>query len=111
MRIASAILYNQLARGLKNNLTVLNELSTRLATGKKINTPSDDVLGTVKAMDYKLSISQNDQYGQNLTEANNYLEFNDTVLSQVSNTLDELKNSDLQRRRYSGDRRRSGLLC
>jgi flagellar hook-associated protein 3 FlgL len=92
MRVASAMLYDQLARGLKNNLTELNDLSARLATGKKISAPSGDVLGTVKAMDYKLSISQNDQYGQNLTEANNYLEFNDAVLSQVSNTLKELKN-------------------
>jgi len=91
MRISSDMLYNQLVRGLKDNLTELNDLSTRLATGKKINKTSDDVLGTVKAMEYKLSISQNDQYGQNITEANQYLEFNDTVLSQVSDTLTELK--------------------
>ncbi len=91
MRVASSMLYNQLSRGIKDNLSELNELSTRLATGKKINTPSDNVRGAVQAMDYKLSISQNDQYGQNLIEANNYLEFNDTILSQVSNILDELK--------------------
>lgn len=91
MRIASAMLYNQLVRGIKDNLSELNKLSTRLATGKKISTTSDDVLGSVKAMDYKLSISENDQYSRNITEANNYLAFNDGVLSQISDTLNELK--------------------
>ncbi len=91
MRISSSLLYNQLLQGLNDNSSKLTDISNQLATGKKINKPSDDVLGTSKVLGYKLSISQNDQYEGNITEANNYLVFSDTVLSQVSNTLGSLQ--------------------
>jgi flagellar hook-associated protein 3 FlgL len=92
MRISSNLLYNQFLRGLNDNSSKLTDISNQLATGKKINKPSDDVLGTSQVLDYKLSISQNDQYESNIAQANNYLDFSDTVLSQVSDTLGSLKN-------------------
>lgn len=91
MRIASDQLYNQLARGLRDHLTNLAEITNQLATGKKTAKPSDDVLGTLKAMDYKLTISQNDQYGRNITEAITSLDFNETALTEVSTALTSLK--------------------
>lgn len=96
MRISTNLFYDQLSQGLKKNLSDLNVVSEELSTGKKINKPSDDVLGTLKAMDYKLSISQNTQYEQNITEADNYLSFDDTILTQVRSTLDDLKNLTAQ---------------
>ncbi|MBI4764768.1 MAG: flagellar hook-associated protein FlgL [Deltaproteobacteria bacterium] len=91
MRIASVMLYNQLARSLNDNLTDLIEKNNRLASGKKISKPSENVLGTIKAMDYKLSIDRNDQYQTNLSQANTFLDYNDKILGQVSNTLGSLK--------------------
>jgi flagellar hook-associated protein 3 len=91
MRISSNLFYDQISKGLKESLSDLNEANLQLATGKKINKPSDDVLGTLKVLDYKLSISQNTQFEQNITEANNYLSFDDTILTQVRATLDTLK--------------------
>jgi flagellar hook-associated protein 3 FlgL len=91
MRITSKALFNQFTRGLKDNLAELYDLSNRLATGKKIAKPSEDVLAATMAMDYKLSISQNDQYDRNITHAENYLNFNNTVLTQVSYVIRELK--------------------
>ena len=87
MRIASDMIYKQLSRSLKDNLSKLNDINTQLSSGKKINMPSDDILGTLKAMDYKLSISQNKQYEQNITDSTNYLSYVDTVLTQTSETL------------------------
>lgn len=91
MRISTNLFYDQLSQGLKKNLSDLNVVSEELSTGKKINKPSDDVMGTLMAMDYKLSISQNTQYEQNITEADNYLSFYDTVLTQISSTVGDLK--------------------
>jgi flagellar hook-associated protein 3 FlgL len=91
MRISTDMLYKNMAKGLQDNLKDLNTISNRIATGKKINKPSEDVLGTLKAMDYKLSISQTNQALQNITEAVNYMNFDNTVLTQVSDTLASLK--------------------
>jgi flagellar hook-associated protein 3 FlgL len=92
MRISTNLFYDQMTQGLKKNLSDLNTLNEQLATEKKINKPSDDVVGTLRALDYKLTISQNTQYEQNITEADNYLSFYDTVLSQIYTTVGSLKN-------------------
>ncbi len=91
MRISTGMFYNQLARSLNENLADLTEKNNWLATGKKISKPSDNVLGTIKAMDYKLSIDRNDQYQTNIVQANTFLDFNDKVMGQVSDTLGSLK--------------------
>jgi flagellin-like hook-associated protein FlgL len=83
--------YNQLARGLKDQVSCLTELSNQLTTGKKIAKPSDDFSGAVDALGYRISISQNDQYGRNITRASTILDYTETVLSQVASVLGSLK--------------------
>jgi flagellar hook-associated protein 3 len=91
MRIASSTIYQQLARGLNDNLTEMTRISNRLATGKKIARPSDDVLGTLRSMDYKLSIDRIDQYQRNIILAGNYLDFSQGVINGVAETLGQIK--------------------
>jgi flagellar hook-associated protein 3 FlgL len=99
------MIYNQLARGLKDSLDELSDINNQLATGKKIAKPSDDVLGTLKAMDYKLSISRNNQTQQNIIGGSNYLKFTDQVLGQISDTLVSLKKLTSQTNGTDQDRR------
>ncbi|MBA4394131.1 MAG: hypothetical protein C0407_11310 [Desulfobacca sp.] len=91
MRISTDMMFNHLSQGLKDNLTEMDTLSNQISTGKKILKTSDDVLGTLRAMAYKLSISQNNQAEQNITGTDNYLNFNNTVLTQISSALVSLK--------------------
>jgi flagellar hook-associated protein 3 len=91
MRVSYNMFYNHLTQGLRDTLGELDSLSSQIATGKKIIKPSDDVLGTMKAMDYKLTLSQNTQAQQNITEATNYLNFDNAVLTQVSDSFLNLK--------------------
>jgi flagellar hook-associated protein 3 FlgL len=91
MRVAYNMFYNHLTQGLRDTLSELDNLSSQIATGKKMIKPSDDVLGTMKAMDYKLTLSQNAQAQQNITEATNYLNFDNAVLTQVSDSFLNLK--------------------
>lgn len=87
MRITTFMIYDQLKRSFGSNLSRLSTLNSNLSSGKKIEKPSDDVLGMMKAMDYKLSISNNDQYKRNMDEAGTYLEFTEGVLTSVSEAL------------------------
>lgn len=87
MRVTSFILYNQLTRSLQDNMRRLFTYSERLSTGKKINKPSDDVSGMTRSMDYKSRISENDQYTRNIDDAYSYLEFADSIMANVSNSL------------------------
>jgi flagellar hook-associated protein 3 FlgL len=91
MRITSFMIFNQLSRALQGNTEDFAKLNNQLALGKKIEKPSDDVIGMIKAMDYKLSINSNNQYEKNIDEANINLNFTNDVMSSISDTLGKLK--------------------
>jgi flagellar hook-associated protein 3 FlgL len=85
------MIYNQLMRALQHNQEDYAELNSRLATEKKILKPSDDVIGTVRALDYRVSIAANNQYKRNIDGATNNLKLTDTVLTSLSATLSKIK--------------------
>ncbi|MCX8031322.1 MAG: flagellar hook-associated protein FlgL [Thermodesulfovibrionales bacterium] len=91
MRVTSFMIYNQFVRSLQRNLTHLSDSNEKLATGKKINKPSDDVIGITRALDYKLSINLNNQYMRNIDEAVSHLEFTEMKISTVADTLTRIK--------------------
>jgi flagellar hook-associated protein 3 FlgL len=90
MRITSLMIFNQLTSHLQGNLEEYAKLNNQLATGKKINKPSDDVIGMMKAISYKVSISGNDQYKRNIAAAGDSLNYANTVMTSVSDTLEKL---------------------
>ena len=96
MRITSFTIFNQLTRSLNSNIRDMSRLSNSLATGKKINSPSDDTSGMMKAMDYKVSINEIEQYRKNINEAESRLGFTDSTLSSVSNALIRARELALQ---------------
>ncbi len=91
MRVTSFMIYDQFIRSLQRNLTNLSESNEKLATGRKINKPSDDVIGITRSLDYKLSINLNNQYKKNIDEAVSHLSFTEMTISSVSDTLNRIK--------------------
>ncbi len=87
MRIANSIMYDRMTRGFQENLRKLIDVQEKLASGKKINKPSDDLIGISKILDYKLSINKNDQYLRSIDDAESFLEYTDSIMSSVSNSL------------------------
>lgn len=96
MRITQFMIYDQISKAFQKNTAEIASLQTRLTTGKKINKPSDDVISSIRTLDYKLSISYNNQYKKNIIEAQSYLSFSETVLNSVSEALMRLKELAVQ---------------
>jgi flagellar hook-associated protein 3 FlgL len=92
MRITNSIIYDQLLSGLRNFQTTNAELATRLATQKKILAPSEDVAGTMRAMDYQVSINDNNQYKNNIAGATTNLNITSTALTGIAGSLSLLTN-------------------
>lgn len=92
MRITPFMIYDQLLTSLQGNLENLGQLNSRLATGKRLDKPSDDVIAMMRIMDYRVSISANDQYGRNVEEALSQLEFTDKIMGSVVQTLRDVRN-------------------
>ncbi|GAB4387915.1 MAG: hypothetical protein Kow0025_04210 [Thermodesulfovibrionales bacterium] len=87
MRITPAGIFNRLMKGFQKNFRDIFEAHEQLSTGRRINRPSDDVIGMAKAMGYKVSIGASDQFARNIDEAVSRLSFTEVVLQSVSENL------------------------
>jgi flagellar hook-associated protein 3 FlgL len=92
MRITTSTILAQIQSGIQNFQTSNSELTTQLSTGKKILAPSEDVAGTMRAMDYQVSINANNQYKNNITGATTNLNLTSDSLTGVSSVLTTLTN-------------------
>jgi flagellar hook-associated protein 3 FlgL len=96
MRITSISIFNQLTRSLHNNLRVLSKLSNRLATGKNISSPSEDISVMGRSMDYKVTLNELNQFKRNIDEADAQLNYADSVMSAMATTLTRSKELAIQ---------------
>ncbi|MCX7792850.1 MAG: hypothetical protein N2257_00370 [Thermodesulfovibrionales bacterium] len=91
MRITSLMIYEQLRKGLQSSLEELSRRNEELATGKKILKPSDDITGSSRAIDYRVSISFLEQLIRNSTSGDLQFKFTDRILSSAADTLVKLR--------------------
>ncbi|OMF04641.1 flagellar hook-associated protein FlgL [Paenibacillus sp. FSL H7-0942] len=96
MRITNNMLSSQLLLNLNRNAQQMNNTQTQLATGRKINKPSDDPVGITYSLRYRAELSSNDQYQKNVDSAISWLEFNDTVMNQAGNAIQRLRELTVQ---------------
>lgn len=92
------MIFNQLKSSLQRNLGDLTSANERLASGKKINKPSDNVISTARAMDYKFALNNIEQYKRNIDDAINHLEFGEKIMNSVSDALMRAKELSIQAR-------------
>jgi len=81
------MIYDQIRANVQGSQTNQDKLAQQLGTGKNILVPSDDIMGTVRSMDYQVDISSNGQYETNIDNATNNLNQTNTVLTSLSDTL------------------------
>ncbi|MCX5919639.1 MAG: flagellar hook-associated protein FlgL [Deltaproteobacteria bacterium] len=83
MRVGTASLYAGIQQRLQRLTADLDSLNEKIASGKKVNRPSDDPIATVEAMQFKTATRQMDQYGRNLKTAGSWFTASESALSQT----------------------------
>ncbi len=96
MRITNNMLSRIFLLNLEKSATRLIQLQERLSTGRRINRPSDDPIGTTKALNLRLLEEQNLQYQKNIEDASSWLNFNDSVLGDLQTALYRAKELGIQ---------------
>jgi len=96
MRVTQSMLNSQLLRNLNNNLGRLNVLQDQLATGRKINKPSDDPVGISYSLRYRSELNANDQYQRNNSSVTSWLEAYDKSISEVNSVLQRARELAVQ---------------
>jgi flagellar hook-associated protein 3 FlgL len=95
-RITQTMLNSQLLRNLNNNLGRMDNLQNQLATGRKINKPSDDPVGISFSLRYRSELAANDQYQKNVDATISYLDFTDSTLDQMGSVMQRARELAVQ---------------
>ncbi|WP_145139532.1 flagellar hook-associated protein FlgL [Paenibacillus sp. Y412MC10] len=91
LRVTSNMMNSQLLLNLNRNAREMNNTQNQLATGRKLNRPSDDPVGITYSLRYRSELASNDQYTSNVDSALSWLDFNDTVLSEAGDVVQRLR--------------------
>lgn len=91
MRISAKIMADTIKANLAKQSTQLMKTQLKLASGKRINRPSDDHIGIGKVLGYRSTLSSIDQYRENITDAQTRVKFTETILGQIHDFLREAK--------------------
>jgi flagellar hook-associated protein 3 FlgL len=90
------MLNRNMLRNLSNSYVEMGRVQDQLATGKKINKPSDDPVVATKGIRYRTNLGNIEQYERNLNEVNNWMEASDSALDKATSTLHRIRELAVQ---------------
>ncbi|MBF0343042.1 MAG: flagellar hook-associated protein FlgL [Nitrospirae bacterium] len=90
MRVSTFMIYDRTKQSFQGNFAKLYDIQQKMASGLKINKPSDDTIGMQKVLDYKLTLNYNEQYRKNIDDARSFLEATDSVMEAVTEDLQRI---------------------
>ncbi len=91
MRITNNMIFGATTRNAKAHLERLFDYQQQLATGKKINRPSDDPTATDRAMLLRGTLSQQEQYQENIRDAGTWLTITDGALDEAYSVMNRAR--------------------
>jgi flagellar hook-associated protein 3 FlgL len=95
-RVTQGLMVTQALTNLQFQTRRLLSLQKQLATGYKVNAPSDNPLAARRAVNLRASIQKNEQYLSNISAANPQLAETSTSLQTVETTLQRAQELTLQ---------------
>lgn len=91
MRITNSIISQTSLANVQRNLRDMYKAQESVTSGKKINRPSDDPLGSNLALQSRTSIRAIDQYSRGINTANSRAAAEESVLDQITDILTRVK--------------------
>lgn len=95
-RISTAGIHNQAIARMLSRQSDLAFTQNQMATGKRVNTPSDDPVAATQIMDMQRQKQQIAQYVQNGDAANARLSTTEQAFADLSNSLNRIRELTLQ---------------
>lgn len=87
MRITQSMMVGNFLNSLNTNYKAMNTIQEQLATGKRINRPSDDPVGLISSLRIRTSLTENEKYQGNVEDARSWLDTTDTALGQAGDIM------------------------
>ena len=96
LRITNDYINRTVINNIKKSLVELDKYNYQLSSGKQIQNPSDDPVGTINIMDLKNTMAELEQYVSNVEDGKNMLATQDQVLDDVTQILQRVREITLQ---------------
>lgn len=96
IRITNNMMANTLTRNMNNNLKNMNELQNQIATGRKINKPSDDPGGLVRSLRLRSDITANEQYLANISDSLSYMDTTESAMDNLTSVVNRVRELTVQ---------------
>jgi len=87
MRVTNNMISNAVISNLGRSLERFMQLQSNMSTGRRINKPSDDPIGTHKDLRYRTSITEIEQLKKNISSSHNLMSTYDNVLGNMKDML------------------------
>lgn len=87
IRVTQGLLVQRSLNNLNQQLRRISVLQERLATGRRVNRPSDDPIDARRAMNLRMLISKNEQFQANISDSNPQLQESASTLMTVVDVI------------------------
>jgi len=110
MRVTNNMVASQVVFNVQRSLRRFMTLQTTMSSGRRINKPSDDPVGTLRDLDYRTELSKIGQFQENVSQGQNWLNTYDGILADMKELLSEAKDVALAMSNdtYDASQRRAG---
>jgi flagellar hook-associated protein 3 FlgL len=96
MRISTSGFHRATLEAMNNRQADLARTQAQIASGKRVNTPSDDPSAAVHILQLQRSLAQNEQYGRNANTATNRLSLEEQSLADATSILQRVRDLTVQ---------------
>ena len=93
MRITNKIIQNNAITNINGNKILEDKLNTQLATGSKVNRPSDDPVVAIRALRLRGNLSEVNQfYKKNVPDAQSWLKITESAIDTAIRVITDMYN-------------------
>src|SRR5690606_30101532 len=112
MRISTIQAFNTGVRGIQDNYSSVTRTQEQISTGKRMLTPADDPVGSVRLLQLEQEAGKLTQYRENITAATNSLNQQEAVLNTMNNILQRIREITLRSEEHTSElQSRENLVC
>ena len=87
MRVTNSVIAGNVAFNTQRAIARFLELQKQMSSGRRINKPSDDPIGTIRDLDYRKELSKIQQYRGAIAQGQNWMGIYDNNLADINNML------------------------
>jgi flagellar hook-associated protein 3 FlgL len=87
MRVTNKMTYDMIEQSLSRRTERIMKINRSIASGKRINEPSDDPLAMTRVLEYRTSLASMDQYAKNIDQGLSWLKTGESSLYEANQLL------------------------